>query len=71
MPNLITWVLTPMHLNLSTCKLLTKFAAITYLYIGILYFSLGWLVAQGGSATEVFKCPSGSMIYGQKTCNVL
>ncbi|CAD7084187.1 unnamed protein product [Hermetia illucens] len=32
---------------------------------------LGWLVAQGGSATEVFKCPSGSMIYTQKTCNVL
>ncbi|KAH8362871.1 hypothetical protein KR084_002210 [Drosophila pseudotakahashii] len=32
---------------------------------------LGWLVAQGGSATEVFKCPSGSMINIQKTCNVL
>ncbi|KAH8293559.1 hypothetical protein KR054_001588 [Drosophila jambulina] len=32
---------------------------------------LGWLVAQGGSATEVFKCPSGSMINVQKTCNVL
>ncbi|KAM7359547.1 neprilysin-like 16 isoform 1-T7 [Cochliomyia hominivorax] len=32
---------------------------------------LGWLVAQGGSATEVFKCPSGSMINAQKTCNVL
>ncbi|KAH8382796.1 hypothetical protein KR009_005305 [Drosophila setifemur] len=32
---------------------------------------LGWLVAQGGSATEVFKCPSGSMINTQKTCNVL
>ncbi|XP_055371753.1 endothelin-converting enzyme homolog [Condylostylus longicornis] len=32
---------------------------------------LGWLIAQGGSATEVFKCPSGSMIHAQKTCNVL
>ncbi|KAM8703690.1 hypothetical protein ACLKA7_008335 [Drosophila subpalustris] len=32
---------------------------------------LGWLIAQGGSATEVFKCPSGSMINVQKTCNVL
>ncbi|KAH8417114.1 hypothetical protein KR222_003668 [Zaprionus bogoriensis] len=32
---------------------------------------LGWLIAQGGSATEVFKCPSGSMINIQKTCNVL
>ncbi|XP_030382486.1 endothelin-converting enzyme homolog [Scaptodrosophila lebanonensis] len=32
---------------------------------------LGWLIAQGGSATEVFKCPSGSMIFAQKTCNVL
>ncbi|XP_068153090.1 membrane metallo-endopeptidase-like 1 [Drosophila tropicalis] len=32
---------------------------------------LGWLVAQGGSATEVFKCASGSMINTQKTCNVL
>lgn len=32
---------------------------------------LGWLIAQGGSATEVFKCPSGSMINAQKTCNVL
>lgn len=32
---------------------------------------LGWLVAQGGSATDVFKCPNGSMINAQKTCNVL
>lgn len=35
------------------------------------HFRLGWLIAQGGSATEVFKCPSGSMINIQKTCNVL
>ncbi|XP_059219936.1 endothelin-converting enzyme 2 isoform X2 [Stomoxys calcitrans] len=32
---------------------------------------LGWLVAQGGSAAEVYECPVGSMINSQKTCNVL
>ncbi|XP_073812271.1 neprilysin-like 16 isoform X2 [Musca autumnalis] len=32
---------------------------------------LGWLVAQGGSASEVYRCPIGSMINAQKTCNIL
>ncbi|XP_075147208.1 neprilysin-like 16 isoform X3 [Haematobia irritans] len=32
---------------------------------------LGWLVAQGGSASEVYECPVGSMIQSQKTCTVL
>ncbi|XP_067616169.1 neprilysin-1 isoform X2 [Eurosta solidaginis] len=32
---------------------------------------LVWLIAQGGSATEVFKCPSGSTMDDQKTCNIL
>ncbi|XP_037030087.1 endothelin-converting enzyme homolog isoform X1 [Bradysia coprophila] len=31
---------------------------------------LGWLIAQGGSATEVFQCPYNSMINSQKSCNV-
>ncbi|XP_054082065.1 uncharacterized protein LOC105220076 isoform X4 [Zeugodacus cucurbitae] len=30
-----------------------------------------WLIAQGGSASEVFKCPPASVMYSQKTCNVL
>ncbi|XP_054746895.1 endothelin-converting enzyme homolog isoform X2 [Anastrepha obliqua] len=30
-----------------------------------------WLIAQGGSASDVFKCQPGSVMYDQKTCNVL
>uniref|UniRef100_W8BH66 Endothelin-converting enzyme 2 n=1 Tax=Ceratitis capitata TaxID=7213 RepID=W8BH66_CERCA len=30
-----------------------------------------WLVAQGGKASEEFKCAPGSVMYDQKTCNVL
>ncbi|XP_055716505.1 endothelin-converting enzyme 1 [Phlebotomus papatasi] len=32
---------------------------------------LGWLIAQGGSANEVFHCPHGSVINTKKTCNIL
>ncbi|KAJ6638737.1 Tubulin polyglutamylase TTLL5, partial [Pseudolycoriella hygida] len=31
---------------------------------------LGWLIAQGGSATEVFQCPYNSMLNSQKSCNM-
>ncbi|XP_059610294.1 neprilysin-1 [Phlebotomus argentipes] len=32
---------------------------------------LGWLIAQGGSANDVFHCPHGSVINTKKTCNIL
>ncbi|GAB0087502.1 uncharacterized protein DMENIID0001_018150 [Sergentomyia squamirostris] len=32
---------------------------------------LGWLIAQGGGANEVFHCPHGSVINTRKTCNIL
>ncbi|KAL5282560.1 hypothetical protein ACFFRR_005581 [Megaselia abdita] len=31
---------------------------------------LVWLIAQGGSAADVFKCPHGSIVNAQKTCNI-
>lgn len=34
------------------------------------FHRLVWLIAQGGSATDVFKCPHGSIVNAQKTCNI-
>ncbi|XP_055297188.1 uncharacterized protein LOC129565894 isoform X2 [Sitodiplosis mosellana] len=32
---------------------------------------LSWLIAQGGNAPNVFRCPNSSPLNSQKTCNVL